>query len=75
MEYKSELEYLKKEIINRREQLGLSQYKASLMCGYPTHQSYMYLEENGNPHLKNLLRLSKGYKISFEIKNGELFIQ
>lgn len=74
MNYKEELEYLKEELTSRRKQLGLTQYKASLMCDFPTHSGYYYVEENGNPHLKNLLRLSKGYKISFEIKDGQLFI-
>jgi len=69
------IEYFKTKIIEVRKALGLSKYKAVLCCELPCGNTIQYTEDNGNPHLKTLLKLSKGYKLKITIENGKLIIE
>lgn len=74
MNYKDELKYFSKAIKEVRNNIGITRYKASLCCDLKSHTMYDYIEEKGNPTLKSLIKLSKGLKVSIEIKNGKVFV-
>ena len=53
---------------------GLSNYKTMLCCDLPCGNTLAYVKKSGNPHLKNLIKFSKGLNIKIVIENGELQI-
>ena len=68
------MEQLQQKLKEIRQEQNASQYYLSQFCELGGNSAYKRIEDNGNPQLLTLIKLTKHLKFKITIDNGEIII-